>query len=145
MKNEEKELLVKDLCGRLQHGVMLNVTFHNDTDEYANAFTMVGIMESEVLIEPEYDEESMGMMDTRPIRIPIEDVRPYLRPLSDMTDDEKVELDKIKENHRYISDKSGISLLIPSYVDWLNAHHFDYNGLIEHGLAIKETKTFYNL
>ena len=143
MKNEEKELLVKDLCGRLQHSVMLDVTFHNDTDEYANAFTMVGIMESEVLIEPEYDEESMGMMDTRPIRIPIEDVRPYLRPMDSMTEDERDEYNK--QHHLAGSGKWLVwEDEVNTRTDFLNAHLLDHRGLIEKGLALEAPKGMYN-
>ena len=28
-------------------------------------------------------------------------------------------------------------------IDWLNAHHFDYRGLIEKGLAIKAPEVIY--
>ena len=139
MKTEEKELLVKDLCGRLQHGVMLNVTSRYANGEYA----MVGIMESEVLIEPEYDEESMGMMDTRPIRIPIEDVKPYLRPMDSMTEDER---DEYNEQHHLAG--SGKWLVweneVNARTDFLNAHLLDHRGLIEKGLANKAPKGMYN-
>jgi hypothetical protein len=32
-----------------------------------------------------------------------------------------------------------------NYIDWLNAHHFDYRGLIEKGLAIEAPEGMYNI
>lgn len=124
MTQEEKELLLKDLYARLPYSVMVRVevndVFIKPTDEVATVNTI-------------------NMFDC-PQKFKI---TPYLRPMSSMTNDEMVEFDKIKETPGYIPDKSGISLLIPSYVDWLNAHHFDYRGLIEKGLALEAPEDMY--
>lgn len=65
---------------------------------------------------------------------------PYLRPMSSMTEEEYKE---------YTEKLKGIfygSLLDNALViDWLNAHHFDYRGLIERGLALKAPEGMYNL
>ena len=54
--------------------------------------------------------------------------KPYLRPMDSMTEEEYAEFGY--DTLRYtIQD-----------IDWLNAHHFDYRGLIEKGLAIEVTK-----
>lgn len=63
-------------------------------------------------------------------------IKPYLRPMSSMTDEEHTYWD-------YVSSDSGWGItegLISECVDWLNAHHFDYRGLIEKGLAIEVTE-----
>ena len=71
-------------------------------------------------------------------------VKPYLRPLSEMTDTEWTELDEaiieaggIGYNHKY-NDTTSIV-----YIDFMLKHHFDYRGLIDMGLAIKATKEMY--
>ena len=58
---------------------------------------------------------------------------PYLRPMSSMTEEEW------KEYNQTI----GKSFSFTDEVDWLNAHHFDYRGLIPMGLALKATKGMY--
>jgi len=71
-------------------------------------------------------------------------IRPYLRPLSEMTDSEWAELDEkiiqaggIGYNHQY-NDATAIV-----YIDFMLKHHFDYRGLIDMGLAIKAPKEMY--
>ena len=65
----------------------------------------------------------------------IDDTKIYLRPMSSMTEEEK----KYKElyfKYDYLSWE---------YTDWLNAHHFDYRGLIEKGLALEAPEGMYKL
>ena len=57
------------------------------------------------------------------------EVKPYLRPMSSMTEEEREKF-------------NNVLLGYPS-VDWLNANHFDYRGLIEKGLALKAPKGMY--
>ena len=61
----------------------------------------------------------------------IETVKPYLFPLSSMTEEQKKEYNYITERWMYDSSYS-----ISDSIDWLNKNHFDYRGLIEKGLAI---------
>lgn len=66
-------------------------------------------------------------------------IKPYLRPMSSMTEEEVFE---------YLSacDKDyKDSLTTPRHpgVDWLNSHHFDYSGLIEKGLALEAPEGMY--
>ena len=76
---------------------------------------------------------------------PIEDIKPYLRPMSSMTEEEKAQMKKLWfDNNRVIFlDPKEIRcyrFYDSNVVDWLNAHHFDYRGLIEKGLAIAVTE-----
>ena len=64
----------------------------------------------------------------------IEDVKPYLRPMSSMTQEEYEE---------EVSSLFGWNTEWEHY-DWLNAHHFDYRGLIEKGLALEALEDMYN-
>lgn len=103
MTRESKDLLLKDLCARLPYGVMVNYGGYEGCD---------------------YELTLTILQD-----FPIEDLKPYLRPMSSMTEEEKIKLS-----------------LVPIYasahynevakMDWLLANHFDFRGLIEKGLAI---------
>lgn len=105
MTQEEKQLLLKDLCARLLYEVKLD-----------NGLKLRSIDVLTKIV-------SCSGSDRK-----VENVRPYLRPMSSMT---KEECTKKKELFgSYILDNN------PAYIDWLNAHHFDYRGLIEKGLAI---------
>ena len=64
----------------------------------------------------------------------VDEVKPYLRPMSSMTEEEKEEYKKLQ--HCLNDTMLTISLLN----NWLNEHHFDYRGLIKKGLAIEVTK-----
>ena len=66
----------------------------------------------------------------------IDNVRPYLFPLSSMTEKQKNEYQYITE--RWMNDPA---YSISDSIDWLNENHFDYRGLIEKGLAIDATGT----
>ena len=60
--------------------------------------------------------------------------KPYLFPLSSMTDYQKSDYQFITE--RWMNDPSHS---ISDSIDWLNKNHFDYRGLIDKGLAIDAT------
>jgi hypothetical protein len=100
MKQEDKQLLLKDLCSRLPYEVILlssnrKVTYQTD-----------GNTAAELLVE--------------------EGWKPYLRPMSSMTEEERKEYWDITSVSNHCAA-----------IDWLNAHHFDYRGLIPKGLAIE--------
>lgn len=68
------------------------------------------------------------------------DIKPYLRPMSSMTEEEYDQLyidSRVKEDSDDILDALANDM---DAIDWLNAHHFDYRGLIPKGLAIEVTK-----
>ena len=84
---------------------------------------------------------------------------PYLRPMSSMTEEEREELEHLSEEYfgkaldKQIQEslsssnrnESKILECIASsvIVDWLNAHHFDFRGLIEKGLALEAPEGMY--
>jgi hypothetical protein len=125
---ENKELLLKDLCARLPYGVYYkHFTWDDECGEGCIAAQIYSI-NTDGYVKNCYDDETVY----------IDDVRPYLFPISSMTDEQKDEyhntcnvgLNRCGEEIYYDSDES---------IDWLNAHHFDYRGLIEKGLAIDAT------
>ena len=75
----------------------------------------------------------------------IEDVKPYLRPMSSMTEEERNEYFDFRnqELQRVALAEVGRESTIAEISDWLNAHHFDYRGLIPMGLALEAPKDMY--
>ena len=85
-------------------------------------------------------------------------LKPYLRPMSSMTEEEIVEINSmgfaywttmINNDLRTKGPMSLLDAIISHYkmvklLDWLNAHHFDYRGLIKMGLALEAPEGMYN-
>jgi hypothetical protein len=115
MTREEKDLLIKDLCGRLPYKVKGIITYNGDKD----IFTVKGIHNDNLLLS---ECEACK----------IEDFKPYLRPLSSMTEEEE-------DEYELVCRKS-----ITTQIDWLNKNMFDYRGLIEKGLALEAPESMYN-
>lgn len=69
-------------------------------------------------------------------------MKPYLRPMSSMTEEEKEEL-RNSNMVIAISTSGDVGTTVIGF-DWLNAHHFDYRGLIEMGLALESPEGMYN-
>ena len=143
MTQEEKELLLKDLCGRLPYGVKcsyLDFEFNNTTHGYLESF--------------EYDDDKDIIFVIDGIGIYSEHVKPYLFPLSSMTEQQKEELFyNYIHNDIYFDDFVDYFLagelwhdicvsmdVLPQLIDWLNKNHFDWRGLIPKGLAIDATR-----
>ena len=134
MTQEEKQLLLKDLCARLPYGVKVK-TPYNDA-------TLIGLIKRKGFKKDEYYIDAITDKQTYPVRY----IQSYLRPMSSMTEEEKVQLSQyacIGEdlNGEFIDEVQRKDCA--AYIDWLNAHHFDYNGLIEKGLALKAPKYMY--
>ena len=127
-----KELLIKDLSSRLPYGVKVNgvfLTYDKDKDK---------ILYKECVKELNYSHLSRYWT-----------LKPYLFPLSSMTDKDLVKFLQIRglnlNSDELKTFRRGTTLIVstlPSYsrhIDWLNKNHFDYRGLIEKGLAIDAT------
>ena len=69
----------------------------------------------------------------------ITEIKPYLRPMSSMTEEEKYEFNELP------TISSSIQSLSINEIDFLNAHHFDYRGLIEKGLALEASEGMYKI
>ena len=132
MTQEDKELLLKDLCARLPYGVKVNNEIQGD-------FVIYGVSENYI-----FARTTTSHADFR-----VENIKPYLFPLSSMTDKDLIVFLQIRgmnlnsyELKTFRRGEMTIVFTLSSYSrhsDWLNAHHFDYRGLIEKGLAIDAT------
>ena len=124
MTQENKELLLRDLCARLPYGVKCENYNHIDG---RNVFRVTDIRDSGYICGIVNKNYCWAVFD------PLE-LKPYLFPLSSMTEEQKKEYQYITERWMYDSSYS-----ISDSTDWLNKNHFDYRGLIEKGLAIDAT------
>lgn len=133
MREEDKNLLMIDLCSRLPYGVKVEAeTWLEDEGEFAYVPDKVYSINSDGYIVHGYDE--------------VYECKPYLFPLSSMTEEQREEFLNIQSEERkilvkYRYEKEDKIPIIPSpkHIDWLNKNHFDYRGLIEKGLAIDAT------
>lgn len=117
MKQEDKDLLLKDICSRLPYGVkckdvtldfvgtIMDISMH---DNMCRLFNDCG------------DNYTCFIMNCKP----------YLFPLSSMTEEQRREW-----HSTMFKDEYGILTPVPQSFDWLNENHFDYRGLIPKGLA----------
>lgn len=130
MIQEHKDLLFKDLCGRLPYGVKAYVKNWSKLDRkwYEGVYTVESIHPylNNILVCSERGsvEVILGYDDY--------EIKPYLFPLSSMTEEERNE-------YKHFVAFSGNPTGSANFIDWLNAHHFDYRGLIPMGLAIDAT------
>lgn len=133
MTQEEKDLLLKDLSARLTYGVYFigyKVVFGGTDITIFDKEKMMGIVEDTLISQS-------GSFN-------IEKVKPYLRPMSSMTDEEKKEYRNFIEfsYNDYTSESKECVYVtnVNSFVDWLDKNMFDHRGLIPLGLAIDVTK-----
>jgi phosphoribosylaminoimidazole-succinocarboxamide synthase len=140
MTQEDKELLLKDLCARLPYGVKVNVIYSN---ENASSFRQRVCVEG----DNELNTDIIGLYQHDEI-----DIRPYLFPLSSMTEEQRNDISKLlidtqKEFPPYgeLNIKGCDNLFIctvkqaNALINYCLTHHLDINGLIEKGLALDAT------
>ena len=109
MTREDKELLLKDLCARLPYGVKMN---HIADDEHSPK-TLIGVAKDMITLE------GLGGYEC----VDVEDYKPYLFPLSSMTEEHQKEEYNICAGY-IIGYESNL-------IDFYNKYHYDYRGLIE--------------
>lgn len=135
MKQEDTQLLLKDLCTRLPFGICANLPNHH-------------LVSHKYVIDDinAHNGWTNGLLDCAGrIQIygaKIEDIKPYLRPMSSMTEEEKKKYNDIVKNtiDFYDCAKSEEVSFFITPIDYLNSIHVDYRGLIPKGLAIEVTK-----
>ena len=147
MTQENKELLLKDLSARLPYGVEVNYKEHEYDIRHwkIDSLHTPTYSESGILIDTDYEGwisfteyKGCGMSTgSRPLHI--EKNLPFLRSMSSMTKEER------NVYHSYCDYYYGTYFDTVGSIDWLNAHHFDYRGLIEKGLALEAPKGMYNI
>lgn len=116
MTQEDKDLLLRDLCARLPYRVKVQikneiVVLDSICDDDGYHFNFIGD-----------DREGVN----------VENIKPFLFPLSSMTEE---------QNEEYLNTCRGGNASVPTLAtfDWFNKNHFDYRGFIPMGLAIDAT------
>ena len=124
MTQEEKQLLLIDLCARLPYGVNFQSGINNESSFKITAGEWW-----------EGERERITYILSH-----IQEFKYYLRPMSSMTEEEREEWLLIDiETHL----DNGAQVLNGEEVDFLLSHHFDYRGLIEKGLAFEAPENMY--
>lgn len=136
MTQEDKQLLLKDLCARLPYGVKFKYGDYDGCDYKLEIISSVSINNS----------------------FPIDDCKPYLRPMDSMTEEEQEEFrtlifseascayEDCLEWDTQIIGGGYLQISVEDFsnvIDWLNDHRFDYRGLIEKSLAIVAPENMY--
>ena len=112
MTREEKQLLLKDLCARLPYGVEI----------ICEASTISLTLSVHMLGEIIKDDDELQW-------------KPYLRPMSSMTEEENKEESDLWNEHD--------TNLIREMLNFYCSHHLDWNSLIPKGLALEAPKNMY--
>lgn len=137
MTQEEKQLLLNDLCARLPYHVKVAIEYSEG--KYTRIYDLREIDNDDTSeLRQQVTVWNYGFYSSV-ISYPLINCRPYLRPLSSMTVEEKKEfIDAVtwEANGKFYIDECEDITFYQEKYDWLNAHHFDYRGLIEKGLAI---------
>lgn len=147
MTQEEKELLFKDLCARIPYDTIIEYNVYGKLQ-----ISRFCISVHEFMFNGDFE---------------IEHSKPYLRPISSMTEEEIEELKSKCTHNETEEDWDGVrsdvwciqilekydtrrwdnsivtSTIHMDAIDWLNSHHFDYRNLIEKGLALEAPKDMY--
>ena len=143
MTQEDKELLLKDLCARLPYGVKAYMKKWSKLDRkyYEGVYTIVSVHPS---LNDIYGSTENGSVEVI-LGYSDYDIKPYLFPMSSMTEEQKEDMFKCCYNAEREASKfsNGKLKLIYDYeivkIDFYNKHHIDYRGLIEKGLALDAT------
>ena len=114
----DKELLLKDICARLPYGVKIQVPYEDGSGYFD---------------ETVWEVNNDGPFHVNGWGIEYEYVKPYLFPLSSMTEEQE------KEYNDLNCYELGCFPHSEEALDYLTKNHFDYRGLIEKGLAIDAT------
>lgn len=132
MTRKEKQLLLTDLSARLPYGVkicvgdyicaLLDINTEIGNKSNGETFHTVGFN------KPDGNYDFCAMTE----------VKPYLRPMSSMTEEEDT------RRCAFLDDIEGmVEDAIYNYIDWLNKNGFDYRGLIPMGLALEAKEGMY--
>lgn len=139
MTQEDKQLLLIDLCTRLPYGVKCHDFTWDDNDDIVNT---IETLECIYPVRMKYKYKDIyGEHE-------IERIKPYLRPMSSMTKEEVKEYRAfhcITDEHPYFYMQFCTVTNELNMFDWLNRNHFDYRGLIERGLALEAPDGMYEI
>ena len=123
MTQNEKDLLLKDLCARLPYKVKVQDIYYNSLEPAPIWLIDINAQNVRMFADEGYQS--------------IEYIKPYLFPLSSMTDEQKEEFNtrSLELQLKVIDDEIMYEKATEFEVDFYNKHHLDWRGLIPMGLA----------
>jgi hypothetical protein len=122
MTQEEKDLLLKDICSRLPYGVKVQDIYYKSLEPVPIWLIDIHAQNVRMFADEGYQR--------------IEYIKPYLFPLSSMTEEQRLEYAHILV---MCSNLANCQLLGMTVEDWFNKNHFAHRGIIPMGLAIDAT------
>ena len=129
MTQEDKDLLLKDLYARLPYSQKIYYYYLNKNNVEVEETRELDFSDVETLkYNNEYPQDNWC----------ITVFKPYLRPMSSMTKEEKKRYGEMQNEHHQLHIR-----YCHTVIDWCNEHHFDYRGLIEKGLALEAPEGMY--
>ena len=142
MTQKDKEILLKDLCARLPYGVKLHKTY-----EECDSLELCSLdIRNDKLVFYKYKGEVLTICETDDIeRFGQIKYKPYLFPLSSITDEQEKELSKLGVTYLEYAlhdDIRGLGIMVEDayiFFEFCYKHHIDFLGLIQMGLAIDAT------
>lgn len=130
MKQEDKELLLKDICARLPYGVK---ALYYDYIKKKEVFGTI-----EVIYIDKDDDITDCDVGIIYLKLGLSEIKPYLFPLSTMTEEQKDIYCQLQQKVIYNS-KGFVTEDVMNYINWCYENHLDINDLIPKGLAIDAT------
>lgn len=123
MTQEDKNLLLllQDLCARLPYNVKVN--------------HLLDTKPSDLFAIDTYRNTLYCFRNGREEWYKVEFIKPYLRPMSSVTEEEEKQFQDVNLYELPYTVEG---------IDWLNAHHFDYRGLIDKGVALEAPEGMYD-
>ena len=142
MTKEDKELLLKDLSGRIPYGVKFYVPSEHLDGMHNDGVKLAGI--DDVFIILSYHKKYLM----------IDKCKPYLRSMSSMTRKECIQLNVLLPRYFIVTPECLACLdhlnggiinfeVLDTIIDFYNSHHLDWRGLISKGLALEAPKDMY--
>ena len=135
MTQEDKKLLLADLSARLPYGIKIKL---GDYDYQVCGYNS----EKEMPMKIWYYYDSNLILKSY-IDVYLTDYRPYLRPMSSMTEKEENLFSTFRTQIRAMNNYNDFAKECNKLIDWLNKKGFDYRGLIPKGLAIEAPEGMY--
>lgn len=141
MTDEEKRLLACDLAARLPFDVKCQFTLKYGDNGHKEGIYLATIttFDGKDWLDVEYNDTSgaSGKLWMRDWSCALDDIKPYLRPMESMTEEEAAEFDELSAK---LFEHESPENIWGQVVDWMNAHYLDFRGLILMGLAIAVTE-----
>jgi len=142
MTKEEKQILLVDLCSRLSYGVRVQCL--QGTELRYDGYKIHGLSEDGSYLSLFSVDIPHGVCN---LDLEVCEIRPYLRPMESMTEEEREEW--FKQSHveydcEFHTEPTLSLCNCHLSTDWLNKKMFDYRGLIPMGLALEAPEGMYN-